>query len=62
MHAAYEMSIPVVYTRVIEVLLLFLEILNLEFLLSMWVQSLCSSIYVCFVIFVILRNERLESY
>ena len=59
MHAAYETSTPVVYTLFIEVLLLIFEFLNLEFFLSMWVQSLCLSIYACFVIFVILRNIRL---
>ena len=59
MHAAYETSTPVVYTSFIEVSLLIFEMLNLEFLLSIWVQSLCLSIYVCFVIFVILRYIRL---
>ena len=48
-----------VNTRFIEVLLLIFELLNLEFLLSMWVQSLRLPIYVCFVIFVILCNIRL---
>ena len=37
MHAAYETTTPVVNTRFLEVLLLIFEILNLEFLLSMWV-------------------------
>ena len=41
MHAAYETSKPVVYTSFIEVLLLIFEILNLEFFLPMWVESLC---------------------
>ena len=59
MHAAYKMSTPVVYTSVIEVLLLIFEILNLEFFLPMWVESSCLFIYLCFVIFVILRNIRL---
>ena len=35
MHAAYEMSTPVGYTRFIEVLLLIFEFLNVEFFLSM---------------------------
>ena len=41
MHAAYERSTPVVYTRFIEVLLLIFEILNLEFFLPMWAEFLC---------------------
>ena len=48
-----------VYTSFIEVLLLIFEILNFGFFLPMWVESLCLFIYVCFVIFVILRNIRL---
>ena len=42
----------------LEVLLLIFEFLDLEFFLSVWVESLCSFIYVCFVIFVIVRNIR----
>ena len=45
-----------------EVLLLDFEFLNLEFFLAVWVESLCLFIYECFVIFVIMRNIRLESY
>ena len=41
MHAAYKTSTPVVYTGFIEFLLLIFEILNLEFFLPMWVESLC---------------------
>ena len=59
MHAAYETSTPVVYTRFIEVLLLVFEFLNLEFFLSVWVESLCLCFYVSFVIFVIIRYIRL---
>ena len=41
----------------IEVFSLISEFLDFGFLLSVWVESLCLCIYVCFVIFVIMRNE-----
>ena len=59
MHAAYETSTPVVYTSFIEVLSLIPQFWDLEFFLSVWVESLCLFIYVCFVIFIIIRNIRL---
>ena len=48
-----------VYTSFIEVLLLIFGFLNLEFFLSVWVESLCLFVYVCFVIFVIMPNIHL---
>ena len=51
-----------VYTLFIVVLLLIFEFLNLEFLLSVWVESLCLLMNVCFVIFVIMRSIHLQSF
>ena len=59
MHAAYETSTPVIYTGFLDGLLLIFEFLDLEFFLSVWVESLCLFFHVCFVIFVIMRNIRL---
>ena len=55
MHAAYVMSTPVVYTSFIEVLLLIFGFFNLIYILSVCVESLCLFIYMCCVIFVIIR-------